>query len=548
MGESDAAGRGGHRHEAPEPGAEGADPRRPGVPAAPHGFPSGTPAEQPTASPADSGSPSGAPAGTAPGTPAGATDHASGRSPSGGSAVARPIVADHRTTRRAVFAAALGNATEWYDFGVYSYLAVVIGAVFYPAASPAVQLIATFTTFAAAFLVRPLGGLFFGPLGDRIGRKRVLAITMITMAVGTFAIGLIPSYGAIGITAPVLLLAARLVQGFSTGGEYGGATTFIAEYAPDRRRGFFASWLEFGTVSGYMAGALLVTVLTGVLDTADLHSWGWRIPFLLALPLGAVGLYLRLRLEETPVFTAAESFGEAGAHAGPAGERGSHRLRETVVGQWRPMLLCVGLVLVFNVNNYMTTSYMPTYLSAVLGYSPTHGLLMALAAMAAMLLTVALVGRLSDRVGRRPVLMSGSVCTVVLALPAFWLLQRDTYAGVLAGMLLLALTLVHFSGAAPAALPAFFPTRVRYGALAIAFNVSVALFGGTTPLVAEALVDATGNPYAPAAQLMLAGVIGIVAVSLMAESANRPLPGARATVSARDTDGAGPAGRGRPSG
>ncbi len=180
--------------------------------------------------------------------------------------------------RRAVSAAAVGNVTEWFDFGVFAYMATTIGKVFYPDSSPTAQLLATFGTFAAAFLVRPLGGLFFGPLGDRIGRTRVLAATMIMMAVGTFCIGIIPDYGTIGMAAPILLLLARLVQGFSTGGEYGGAMTFIAEYAPDRRRGFLGSWLEFGTLVGYILGAAIVTVLSATLSQADLLSWGWRIP------------------------------------------------------------------------------------------------------------------------------------------------------------------------------------------------------------------------------------------------------------------------------
>jgi MHS family proline/betaine transporter-like MFS transporter len=432
------------------------------------------------------------------------------------------LVTDHRATRKAVAAAAIGNATEWYDFGVYSYLAVTIGLVFYPSQSQGVQLIATFTTFAAAFLVRPLGGLFFGPLGDRVGRKRVLAFTMLLMAVGTFSIGLIPSAATIGVAAPVLLLVARMVQGFSTGGEYGGATTFIAEYAPDRRRGFLASWLEFGTVSGYVGGASIVTVMTLALGPDAMEAWGWRVPFLLALPLGAVGLYLRLRLEDTPVF-------EQNADGFAKDDRGRRRegqLRETIVGQWPALLLCVGLVMVFNVNNYMVTAYLPTYLNAELGYSSTLGLVMTLAAMAFMLAAVTFFGRLSDRVGRRPVLFSGCVLSIALSLPAFWLLQRGSLLTVALGVLVLAVTLVHFSGSAPASLPALFPTRVRYGALAIGFNVSVALFGGTTPLIAESLVQSTGNLYSPAWLVMVAGAVGLVVVWRMRESAGEPLPGA----------------------
>lgn len=434
------------------------------------------------------------------------------------------LATDRRATRKAVVAAAIGNATEWYDFGVYSYLAVTIGLVFYPEQTQGTQLIATFTTFAAAFLVRPLGGLFFGPLGDRIGRKRVLAFTMLLMAVSTFSIGLIPSAASIGFAAPVLLLVARMLQGFSTGGEYGGATTFIAEYAPDRRRGFLTSWLEFGTVSGYVGGATVVTVMTLLLGSDTMQDWGWRVPFLIALPLGAVGLYLRVKLEDTPVF-------EQNTEGFAKDSHGGHRegqLRATVVDQWRHILLCVGLVMVFNVNNYVLTAYMPTYLEAELGYGPTTALVLTLAAMVLMLFAVTGFGHLSDRVGRRPVLLSGSLFSIVLALPAFWLLQQGGLWTVALGMVVLAVTLVHFSGGAPAALPAFFPTSVRYGALAISFNVSVALFGGTTPLIAEALVQATGNLYAPAWLVMVAGVVGLVVVWRMKESANRPLPGAPA--------------------
>jgi len=210
--------------------------------------------------------------------------------------VERPLL------RRAVGASALGNCMEWFDFGVYSYLAATLGKVFFPGASPAAQVISSFATFAAAFVVRPLGGLVFGPLGDRLGRQKVLATTMIMMAVGTFAIGLIPSYATIGIAAPILLLLARMLQGFSTGGEYGGATTFVAEYSPDRRRGFLSGWLDFGTFVGYALGSALVTALNLALSDAQMLSWGWRIPFLIAGPLGVIGLYMRLKLEESPAF------------------------------------------------------------------------------------------------------------------------------------------------------------------------------------------------------------------------------------------------------
>ncbi|MFK0021618.1 glycine betaine/L-proline transporter ProP [Streptomyces sp. NPDC090798] len=434
-------------------------------------------------------------------------------------------VTDPALVKRAVKAAALGNAMEWFDFGVYSYIAVTLGKVFFPSGNPTAQLLSTFGAFAAAFLVRPLGGMVFGPLGDRVGRQKVLALTMIMMAAGTFAIGLIPSYATIGVGAPLLLLAARLVQGFSTGGEYAGASTFIAEYAPDKKRGFFGSWLEFGTLAGYIGGAGLVTLMTAFLSTEDLLSWGWRVPFLIAGPMGIIGLYLRMRLEETPAFAA-----ELAKASKKEADRPKVRLREMVAGQWRALLLCVGLVLVFNVTDYMLLSYMPSYLTSELKYDETHGLLVVLGVMALMMIVQPFAGALTDRIGRRPVIAAGCVGFLALSVPALLLIRQGSLLAVALGMGALGLLLVCFTSAMPAALPALFPTKVRYGSLSIGFNVSVSLFGGTTPLVTTALIGATGNMMMPAYYMMAAAVVGGVAVWFMTESAGRPLPGSAPAV------------------
>ncbi|MGW7546631.1 glycine betaine/L-proline transporter ProP [Streptomyces sp. NPDC054770] len=435
-----------------------------------------------------------------------------------------PTVTDPALVKRAVKAAALGNAMEWFDFGVYSYIAVTLGKVFFPSGSPTAQLLSTFGAFAAAFLVRPLGGMVFGPLGDRVGRQKVLAVTMIMMAAGTFAIGLIPSYATIGVGAPLLLLAARLVQGFSTGGEYAGASTFIAEYAPDKKRGFFGSWLEFGTLAGYIGGAGLVTLMTALLSSDDLTSWGWRIPFLIAGPMGIIGLYLRMRLEETPAFAAEVAKSEQSRPKVP--------LREMITGQWRALLLCMALVLVFNVTDYMLLSYMPSYLTSELKYDETHGLLVVLGVMALMMIVQPFAGALTDRVGRRPVIAAGCAGFLALSVPALLLIRQGSLLAVALGMGALGLLLVCFTAAMPAALPALFPTRVRYGSLSIGFNISVSLFGGTTPLAVTALIGATGNLMMPAYYMMAAAVIGGFAVWRMAETAGKPLPGSAPSVEA----------------
>ncbi|WP_186074326.1 glycine betaine/L-proline transporter ProP [Burkholderia gladioli] len=437
-------------------------------------------------------------------------------------------VVDQSLLKRAVRAMAIGNAMEWFDFGVYSYIAVTLGQVFFPSSNPSAQLLATFGTFAAAFLVRPLGGMVFGPLGDRIGRQRVLAMTMILMALGTFSIGLIPGYDSIGIMAPVLLLVARLVQGFSTGGEYGGAATFIAEFSTDKRRGFMGSFLEFGTLIGYVMGAGVVALLSALLSHEALLSWGWRVPFLVAGPLGLIGLYIRMKLEETPAFKRQAELREAQDKAMP-----KVNFRETLGRHWRAMLLCVGLVLIFNVTDYMALSYLPSYLSSTLHFDESHGLMLVLLVMVLMMPMTLAAGRLSDLVGRKPVMLAGCIGLLALSIPALMLIRTGEMLPVFGGLLILGVLLSCFCGVMPSALPALFPTKIRYGALAIGFNISVSLFGGTTPLVTAWLVDRTGNLMMPAYYLMGAAVIGAISVLSLRETARQPLKGSPPAVASR---------------
>ncbi|MFI8963772.1 glycine betaine/L-proline transporter ProP [Streptomyces sp. NPDC053493] len=440
-------------------------------------------------------------------------------------------VTDEAAVRRAVRAASLGNAMEWFDFGVYAYLAVTLGHVFFPAGNDTVQLLSSFATFAVAFLIRPLGGMVFGPMGDRLGRKRVLALTMILMALGTFAIGLIPSYASIGFWAPALLVLLRMVQGFSTGGEYGGASTFIAEYAPDRRRGYFGSFLEFGTLAGYVGAAGLVTALTAWLGADTMEAWGWRVPFLVAGPLGLVGLYLRMRLDETPAFQKLESESAPASEAADTVETTTKGdLGKIFREQWRALVLCVALVGAYNITDYMLLSYMPTYLSDELGYSETHGLLVLLLVMVLMMLLITRVGHLNDRFGRKPVLMAGMLGFLFLSLPAFLLIGQGGVVAITAGMLMLGLSLLCMLGTMSAALPALFPTHLRYGSLSVGYNVSTSLFGGTTPLVITALIGATGSSLMPAYYAMGAALVGVVAVACMKETARRPLEGSPPAV------------------
>lgn len=437
-------------------------------------------------------------------------------------------IIDDGKLRKAITAASLGNAMEWFDFGVYGFVAYALGKVF-PGADPSVQMVAALATFSVPFLIRPLGGLFFGMLGDKYGRQKILAITIVIMSISTFCIGLIPSYDTIGIWAPILLLICKMAQGFSVGGEYTGASIFVAEYSPDRKRGFMGSWLDFGSIAGFVLGAGVVVLISTIVGEANFLDWGWRIPFFIALPLGIIGLYLRHALEETPAFQQHVDKLEQGDREGlQDGPKVS--FKEIATKYWRSLLTCIGLVIATNVTYYMLLTYMPSYLSHNLHYSEDHGVLIIIAIMIGMLFVQPVMGLLSDRFGRRPFVLLGSVALFVLAIPAFILINSNVIGLIFAGLLMLAVILNCFTGVMASTLPAMFPTHIRYSALAAAFNISV-LVAGLTPTLAARLVESSQNLMMPAYYLMVVAVVGLITGVTMKETANRPLKGATPAAS-----------------
>ncbi|GHC51112.1 proline/betaine transporter [Alcaligenes pakistanensis] len=440
-------------------------------------------------------------------------------------------VVDNSKLKKAVTAAALGNAMEWFDFGVYGFVAATLGKVFFPDASPAVQTIAALGTFSVPFLVRPLGGVFFGLMGDKFGRQKVLSITIIIMAISTFLIGLIPSYLSIGLWAPILLLLCKLAQGFSVGGEYTGAAVFVAEYAPDRQRGFLGSWLDFGSIAGFVLGAGLVVLLQTSLTEANFLEWGWRIPFLIAGPLGVLGLYLRHAAEETPAFIEQLEKMEQEDRAALQ-ERPTVSFREIFSKYRKALLICIGMVLVTNITYYMLLTYMPTYLSSSLGYAEEHGVFIIVVVMIGMLFVQPVVGFVSDKIGRKPFLLAGSLGLFLFAIPAFHFIGSDSNVQIFLGLLILAVLLNCLTGVMASTLPALFPTRLRYSALAASFNIAI-IVAGLTPTVAAWLVERTDNLMVPAYYLMFASVIGLITALFLPETANRPLRGDTPTASNR---------------
>lgn len=415
--------------------------------------------------------------------------------------------------RKVITGASIGNAVEWFDFAIYGFLATFIAAQFFPAGNETAALLNTFAIFAAAFFMRPLGGFFFGPLGDRIGRQRVLAIVILLMSAATLGIGLLPTYEAIGLAAPLLLLVLRCLQGFSAGGEYGGGAVYLAEFASDRNRGVTVTFMAWSGVVGFLAGSITVTLLQALLPAAAMESYGWRIPFLIAGPLGLVGLYIRLRLGDTPQF----------AELDKADKTSDSPLREAISTSRRQILQVMGLFIVFNIGYYIVFTFLPTYFIKTLEFSKTASFVSITLACVVALVLILPLAMLSDRIGRRPLLIAGAVSFAVLAYPLFLLLNSGSLvAAIVAHCALAAIESIYISTAVSAGVE-LFATRVRFSGFSVGYNLCVAVFGGTTPYVVTWLTATTGNPIAPAFYLIIAAVISLATVLTLRESAGRTL-------------------------
>ena len=421
--------------------------------------------------------------------------------------------ADRSAVRRAVVAASVGNCLEWFDFAIYGYLAATLGVLFFPSENETASLLASFAVFGAAFIVRPLGGFFFGPLGDRIGRRGVLAAIILLMSAATFAIGLLPTYATIGIMAPILLVALRLAQGFTVGGELTGSATFVAEYSSDARRGFLTSWIQASATLGFLFGLIAPTLLTTIFSEEALSSWGWRVPFLLAGPLGVVGLYIRLKLEDTPDFTELKR----------AGEVVRSPLRESLTRNWGPILMVGSIGIIVHLGYFLVLVYMPTYLAQVVGLEQTTAFWATVVAVLVDISLIPFMGALSDRVGRKPLLMAACVGYVILTFPIFLLMSQGGSLSAILGLAILGALHGVYLGPITAAFAELFSTQVRYGAFSIGHNISAAIFGGSAPFLATYLTSATGSSLAPAFMIVAGALGSLVAVTISTETARLPL-------------------------
>ena len=427
-------------------------------------------------------------------------------------------LSERKALRRAAVASFMGNFVEWFDYAAYGYLATVIALTFFPQTDSATGLLATFAVFALSFLVRPVGGLVWGHFGDKYGRRSALSWSILIMTVSTFCIGLLPGYNHIGLWAPALLLLIRLVQGFSASGEYAGASAFLAEYAPDGKRGFYTSIVPASTAAGLLFGAVFVAAMHSLMSVENLHDWGWRLPFLLAAPFGLVGRYIRMSLQDSPKFLEMEQRLEAKECATHA------PIRELLTVHRRAVMIGIGVTCLNAVAFYLLLSYMPTYLSTEMGMDESDSFIASTVSLASYIGLIFLMGKLSDRFGRKTMLVSASVLFLLLTFPLFGMLGNPSLVVILMIQIAFGAILAMNDGTLPCFLAEIFPTRVRFSGFAFSFNLANALFGGTAPFIATWLIQLTGNKMAPAWYLLAAAGVALVAMLASRETAHKALP------------------------
>lgn len=416
---------------------------------------------------------------------------------------------DQTKSRKAVTAAVIGNVLEWYDFAVYAFVATIIARKFFPAQDEVAALLSTFLAYGLGFLARPLGGIVIGRMGDVSGRKNALLLTMFLMAAGTVMIGLLPTYEAIGFLAPLLLVVARLLQGFSAGGEWGGSTAYIVEWAPKGRRGYLGSFQQTSVVAGLLLGSGVAALFNTVLTPEQMNDWGWRVPFLIGGILGPIGLYMRRTIEETPAFRAVQA--DATAIRSPDAD----------VSPWLLAARAFGFTIVWTVCFYVLLNYMPTWAQRYMNLSASQALWANTIGLFVLMAAIPVMGQLSDRFGRKPLLLACCISFVVVPFPAFKFLlgSGGSLAALIAVQVLFALMISAFSGPGPAAIAEMFPTRNRSTWMTTGYALAVAIFGGFAAFISVWLIAAFGTPIAHTYYLVAAAIVSTIVIWTLRETA-----------------------------
>ncbi|MBC2642061.1 MULTISPECIES: MFS transporter [unclassified Rhodococcus (in: high G+C Gram-positive bacteria)] len=415
--------------------------------------------------------------------------------------------------RRAISAACFGTFVEYYDFVIYGYVATYIAQACFPTGNSFVSLLLTFGAFAVSYVARPLGAVIFAPLGDRYGRRTVLSVVILLMTLASTGIGVLPAYSQIGVAAPVLLIGLRLVQGISAGGEFGGATSLIAEFAPASRRGFFVGFISLTVGGAMLFGSGTAMLLTRTLSAESMAQWGWRLPLLLSLPLGLIGLYIRFKLEETPAFTALSR--EGGVQKSP--------LRTTLRRDYRSVLIGIGIAATNSCMMALYFIYLPSALKEFTDFSAADAQLITFVGLVAYCAAVLPFARLSDRVGRIPLLLVSSAALIVLVYPSLVLLSNGVLALAVAAMVVVTPVVAANIAAVTPLLSEMFATDTRYTGLSLGWQMATTLFAGPTPIILAALAGLRGAT-APAFYAIGVVALTMVAGTVAARSVARPGP------------------------
>lgn len=407
----------------------------------------------------------------------------------------------------------IGNGLEWYDYALYAYSTLIISKLFFPAGNEAAHLLATLGIFAVGFIARPFGGIFFGIIGDRFGRRRALVLAILMMAIPTGCIGLLPTYEHIGLMAPALLVVIRIFQGLSLGGEFGGSMTYLVEHSPAARRGLIGSCAVSSLIMGFLLGSVVFFLVKLPLTEVQFESWGWRIPFILGMGIGFIGFYIRDHCAESPRYEEAKA----------QGALSKNPIRDAITQEWRHILQGIGIYITVTMPFYLLSAYFITFTEYSLGRSKEEALLLNTLNMAILLVLTPFSAWLSDRFGRRRVLGLTAAAFFLFTYPVFSLFMMADFGHIMLAQVLFALMVGMYIGPVPALLVEIFPTRVRYTGMSMSYNVSAALFGGTAPVACQWLVMSTGDNYSIAYYVMLCAAVSLVSLYFYRDRHLEPL-------------------------
>lgn len=408
--------------------------------------------------------------------------------------------------KKVLFAGSIGQFIDFYDFTIYGLTAVILAQHFFPSSSPFAGLLATFATYGLAFVARPLGGLYFGSLGDRIGRRRVLFITLLMIGLATTAMGLLPTFESIGVLAPILLVFLRLVQGFCTGGEAVGAASFVFEHAPINRRGFFINITLSATAVPVVFASLFILGLGLLIPEDSYLQWGWRIPFIISLPLSFFGLWIRSKTAESQSFI----------EASETHEKDFSPIRTSLQQDGKRMVQVFFVIGLTALCFYSLVGYFPSFMQTSGGLSREVSLLITAYSLTLYAVLLPISGLVSDRFGRKPMLIIGALTVAIVSIPAFLLVTSGNIALAVLGQTLYVFAVIIYGGGCYTFFVEIFTTKTRFTSAAISYNISYALFGGTAPFISLALVAATGLNYAPGIYTAIAAIIAFLIITLTA--------------------------------